>query len=93
MHTRIQLLIRGRVQGVSFRAYASERAMALGLTGLVRNRRDGTVEILAEGPSEALEELEAWASQGSPWAQVRSVRRLHLEATGEYHGFAIAPTI
>lgn len=89
---RIELSIRGRVQGVSFRAYAQERALALGLAGLVRNRRDGSVELVAEGPPEALQAILDWSWQGSPLARVDQVESRFSEATGEYRDFDIAPT-
>jgi acylphosphatase len=56
MH-RVHVEIRGRVQGVGFRYFALQRGRALGLTGWVRNREDGSVEVEAEGPRESLERL------------------------------------
>lgn len=93
MQTRIELRIHGRVQGVSFRAHARERAVALGLVGLVRNRRDGSVELVAEGAPEAIEAIREWSHEGPPWARVERVETRQTEITGEYHGFVIAPTI
>ena len=66
--------IEGLVQGVGYRAAMQDRAQRLGLTGWVRNRRDGSVEAVAQGPIEALERFVAWARQGPPAARVTSVR-------------------
>lgn len=92
MHQRIVLHIHGRVQGVAFRAHARERAAALGLVGLVRNRRDGSVELMAEGAPEALQAILDWAHRGPPAARVDRVEATHAEGTGGHHGFVIAPT-
>lgn len=68
--------ISGRVQGVWFRAGAREQALRLGLTGSAVNCPDGTVEVHAEGESDALDALERWLWQGPPAAQVIAVERL-----------------
>lgn len=59
MH-RVRLRIKGRVQGVFFRASAKESAMNLGITGWVKNQPDGTVETVAEGEQEALDRFIEW---------------------------------
>jgi acylphosphatase len=69
-----RLRIEGLVQGVGYRAAMRDRAQRLGVTGWVRNRRDGGVEAVAQGPAEALERFVAWARQGPPAARVASVR-------------------
>ena len=66
--------IEGLVQGVGYRAAMHERARRLGVTGWVRNRRDGSVEAVAQGSAETLERFVAWAQQGPPAARVTSVR-------------------
>lgn len=73
METVVRLVVTGRVQGVSFRAYTAREAKRLGLCGWVANRADGSVEIVAEGDSSAVAELVAWAQHGPPLARVDSV--------------------
>jgi acylphosphatase len=67
--------VRGRVQGVAFRAYTREQARRLGLTGYARNLADRSVEVLACGGAAALGELERWLQHGPPAAWVESVVR------------------
>jgi len=85
-----QLLITGRVQGVGFRFYTQRKARELGVTGWVRNRRDGAVEAVIQGTSGAVEAMIAWARRGPPSAVVAEVRV--TEATGEYAAFETRPT-
>ena len=68
-----RLLIDGRVQGVGFRWALSAEATALGLKGWVRNRRDGSVEALIHGATDAVEALTAWAWHGPSSARVDRV--------------------
>lgn len=70
---RVKLLITGEVQGVFFRASALEQAQSLRVTGWVENLPDGSVELVAEGPKYALDELIAWCRQGPPDAKVAEV--------------------
>lgn len=65
--------VRGRVQGVFFRAWTRSLGEELGLRGTVRNRLDGSVEVHALGPPEALEKLEARLWEGPPAARVERV--------------------
>jgi acylphosphatase len=67
------MTVRGRVQGVGYRAGCHRRAVDLGLGGWVRNRPDGSVELEAEGPTSRLGELRLWCEQGPPAALVSSV--------------------
>jgi acylphosphatase len=73
--TAVRLEIEGRVQGVGFRWWTVRQARALGLSGWVRNRRDGAVEVLAIGEPEAIDQLERLCRQGPSAARVSSVRR------------------
>ncbi len=89
MRARAQVLFRGRVQGVNFRAYCAERAEGLGLSGYVRNLPDGSVEAVFEGERPLIEECIEWNRTAQPAARVVS---LHVEwqvPTGEFRGFEI----
>ncbi len=63
-------MVRGKVQGVYYRASTAEKANELGLKGFVRNERDGSVYIEAEGPEHTLDELVSWCKHGPPAARV-----------------------
>ena len=65
--------VRGRVQGVYFRASTAECAHRLALSGYVRNEPDGSVLVLAAGAAPALDELVEWLHTGPPMARVTSV--------------------
>lgn len=86
---RLRAIVRGRVQGVFFRGFAREEARALGLTGHVRNLPDGKVEVVAEGPREALEKLQGLLKIGPPSARVEAVEAQWQQATGEYDRFEV----
>lgn len=66
-------LVSGRVQGVGYRAFAARTARGLGLTGGVSNLADGRVVVVAEGPSHALDRLEAALWEGPRFARVQLV--------------------
>jgi acylphosphatase len=89
MHKRVHLRITGLVQGVFFRAYTRDKARSLGLSGWVRNRADGSVEAVAEGPEDEIGQLVAWCDQGSPSSRVERVEQSWEEARGEFEGFSI----
>lgn len=86
---RIQLVIRGRVQGVYFRASAQREARRLGLTGWVRNRPDSAVELVAEGEEDQVKDFLAWAQRGPSTARVDQVETRWRSYTGEYPEFRI----
>ena len=86
---RLHLTVRGRVQGVFYRSTALERARDLGLNGWVRNRTDGSVEILAEGDEESIAALRAWCVKGPPGAVVRSVEEIDELESGEFSSFGV----
>jgi len=61
------------VQGVGFREACVQRAQALGLTGYVRNRRDGSVEVMLQGPPDDVARMRVWLHVGPPSARVERV--------------------
>ncbi|HGO5855327.1 TPA: acylphosphatase [Mannheimia haemolytica] len=63
----------GRVQGVAFRFFTLKEAEKLGVKGYVRNRDDGSVEVVAEADEQIMVQLENWLQQGSPAAKVERV--------------------
>jgi acylphosphatase len=85
-----RLSITGRVQGVGFRFYMQRKARELGVTGWVRNRRDGAVEAMVQGSSGAVEAMIVWAQRGPPSAVVAEVRV--TDASGDFATFEARPT-
>ncbi len=81
---RVRARVRGRVQGVAYRASTRFEARRLGLVGWVRNLPDGSVELEAQGPAEVVEQMLTWCRQGPSLAQVTSVdvTELPVEAAG-----------
>jgi acylphosphatase len=87
---RLTARVTGRVQGVGFRWWVRRHADGLGLTGWVMNANDErSVELVAEGAVEALDELERLIQQGPPGALVQAVERRREPASGEFDGFGI----
>jgi len=72
--------IEGRVQGVWFRESTRREANALGITGYARNMTDGTVQVLACGEPESMDQLAEWLKQGPPMAQVTAVEWRVMES-------------
>lgn len=86
---RVTILVTGKVQDVFFRASTLERAQGLGLVGWVMNLPDGAVEVVAEGPKYALEQLVEWCKEGPPAAEVEDVRTRYGDAVDEFRTFSI----
>ena len=86
-----RLVIEGHVQGVGYRWWAVDAARRLGLDGWVRNRGDGSVEVLAIGELGDIRRLSAACSAGPPGASVRSVKSEAAEDDGS-EGFEQRPT-
>jgi acylphosphatase len=80
--------VRGRVQGVFYRASAGARARELGLRGWVRNGDDGSVEVVACGTTAQLEAIAAWLAVGPRDARVESVQRMDEPLT-DYANFSV----
>jgi acylphosphatase len=70
---RVRVVVRGRVQGVGFRAATAYEARRLGLAGWVRNLPDGGVEVEARGPTAAVDALVAWLGHGPSYAHVSGI--------------------
>ncbi len=86
---RAHIVVTGRVQGVFFRAFTQERAVALGLFGWVRNRRDGRVEIMVEGERERIERLIASVKEGPPLSAVEEADVEWQDYEGSFDEFRI----
>lgn len=86
---RLHAVVRGRVQGVGFRQFTRSHAAALAVTGWVRNQGDGAVELTAEGPRGALEELLRQVRRGPRMARVDTVDARWLPAADEFLSFDI----
>ena len=89
METR-RLIIRERVQGVAYRYHMTEEERRLGVSGWIRNRRDGSVEALVSGDAAAVAAIIAWARHGPPSAGVSHVAVELAEETCV--GFAERPS-
>ena len=85
----LQATVKGRVQGVFFRAFVAGCARELNLVGYVRNLPDGAVEVRAEGERWHLEKLVGHLKAGSPGARVDEVVTIWSGYTGNYHGFSV----
>jgi acylphosphatase len=88
MQKTISIHVQGKVQGVYYRQSTKDKALELGITGLVRNERDGSVYIVATGSGEKLQALIEWCKQGPPRAVVTNVETTTLEARS-FEGFLI----
>ncbi len=87
----LRAVVRGRVQGVGFRDYVETRARFLRLAGYVRNLPDGrAVEVIAEGPRAALEQLLEHVREGPAMSRVDAVDTEWGEPSGEYRDFGTA---
>ena len=86
---RLHVEVYGIVQGVFFRSSTEQKASSLNLTGWVRNRRDGSVEILAEGSKEDLEALLAWCRIGPPGARVDRTEHSWEDPKDEFSSFSV----
>ncbi|HEX2621739.1 MAG TPA: acylphosphatase [Phototrophicaceae bacterium] len=85
---RLKAIVRGKVQGVSFRWYTQQTALPLKLTGYARNLPNRSVEVIAEGERAQLETLLQFLHVGPPTAHVEGVEVEWLAATGEFTDFS-----
>ena len=86
---RVHLLIRGRVQGVFYRAFTRDIAGHLGIKGWVRNLYDGSVEALFEGSKEDIEQAIKHCRMGPPGARVEDIGVTWEDYKGDLRGFQI----
>ncbi len=92
------VVVRGRVQGVGFRAFVEDEAIRRGLAGWVRNRRDGAVEAVIAGTAEAVAGMIEACRNGPPGAQVDAIDEREETATGlklrdQRESFSVLPTV
>ena len=85
----VRVRIAGRVQGVFFRASCADLARDLGLDGWVRNRPDGDLEAVFQGPDEAVDRIVEWCGSGPPSARVDTLE-VSDEPSFEGNGFGVA---
>jgi acylphosphatase len=90
---RVHLWVRGRVQGVGFRAHVEYSALHMGALGWVRNVGNDTVEAVAEGPRELLEHFISMVEQGPRLGRVDELKVEWEAATGEFGGFSVKQSI
>jgi acylphosphatase len=87
---RITALARGRVQGVGYRYFVTDCARETGVLGYVRNIPDGSVEIVAEGSTDVLENfIEMIRAEENPVIRVSDLQITRSKPTGEFFGFGV----
>lgn len=86
---RVHVWIKGRVQGVFFRAFTRDTALMEGVAGWVRNLPDGRVEAVFEGDAHKVERMVAWCHEGSPMSRVDQVETVEEAYRGESDVFQI----
>jgi acylphosphatase len=86
---RARAIITGRVQGVFFRVETKYAAEGFGVTGWVRNKKDGSVEAVFEGKDADVKAILAWCETGPPRASVSKVDVTWQEVTGEFETFEV----
>lgn len=84
-----QFLIFGKVQGVGFRFFTWQQAQKIGLSGTVRNREDGSVEVIAQGSEKQLTQLKQWLLQGSRFARVENILEQEYLTDSLYQQFRV----
>ena len=87
----VHLRIEGHVQGVGYRAFVEMKAAELGLAGWVRNRRDGSVEAVLQGPQAAIDSMLDFCRSGPPASRVDRIE-IVSEKVGAFDGFEVRST-
>lgn len=95
--TTVQVRITGLVQGVGFRAWTEQAARVRGLSGWVRNRRDGSVEAVVAGEADKIDALIAACRNGPPASQVENIEQKdaghgELDSRNAGERFSVLPT-
>lgn len=90
MSQAFHAIVRGYVQGVSFRYHTKKTAAGLGLTGWVRNLPNGTVEVFAQGDKAPLDQLISWLERGPSYASVDNVAVVWKEPSEDLKRFDIS---
>jgi len=88
-----QIRVSGRVQGVGYRVSLQDEARKLGVSGWVRNRRDGTVEAVLQGSPASVDALIAWARQGPPGSRVTELKESAAPDEPHHARFELRPTL
>lgn len=88
MGERLEVTVKGRVQGVGFRNFVQRQATSLGLKGHAKNLPNGNVEVIAEGSSENLEKLVAALRKGPALSRVDEVKAIWSKAGGSFKDFS-----
>lgn len=89
MLSRVHVFVTGRVQGVAYRYFVERRAAEIPVTGLVRNLRDGRVEVVAEGKKADLESFLVFLREGPRMARVDDLDFLWEDYRGEFEDFRV----
>ena len=89
MKKRLSLTISGKVQGVSFRYYSQEKAQELDLLGWVRNNKNSTVTMVAEGEESNLKKLLNWCQSGPSAAQITGINSSWSSYQGQFSNFEV----
>ena len=84
-----RFVIKGHVQGVGYRYFAINAAKDHGILGTVKNLADGSVEVIAEGGSDAMARFHSDLERGPSYSRVTSVVEIELSPTGRYRGFDV----
>jgi len=85
----IKVVVKGRIQGVGYRANTHKKATQLGITGYIRSVQGREIELVAEGKEEALEELIEFLEEGPSGAEIEECQVEWIEVTDEFIRFSI----
>lgn len=85
----VHMIVHGRVQGVGFRFYTRQKAATLGVKGWVKNKRDGTVEIMAQSDKTTMRTFIDAVKTGSPASQVQHVQLEEIQNAQKFQSFQV----